>query len=156
VVYEHLLEKPETETKKICHYLGIQWSDLMLRPGDKAHLGGRAITIKSNEIWYDAKSYNRNLDIQNMQKWKNGLPLRHQLQATRAFVGNRGITQYGYDFSVNGLAHGHSVLRRIFIYCLFHGKTIYGSILAVIRKIPGMSLIKNGLLNVTGFFKLKT
>ena len=46
VMYEHLLETPERETKKICNFLGIEWNDLMLHPGDKAHLGSQALTKK--------------------------------------------------------------------------------------------------------------
>ena len=155
VVYEHLLSNPEMETKRLCEYLGIKWSDLMLRPGDKEHLGDRAITVKSNEIWYDSKTYNRNLAVQNMEKWKNELALYQQLRTTMAFAGNRELVQYGYDFSINGLAHGHGVLSRTFIYCLSIGGTLYRSILFVIRKIPGISLIKNSLLTVAGFFRIK-
>lgn len=155
VVYEHLLAKPETETKRLCKYLGIEWSDLMMRPGDKEHLGDRAITVKSNEIWYDSKTYNQNLAIQNMEKWKSELALCQQLQATMAFAGNRELMQYGYDFSVDGLAHGHGVLSRTFIYGLSLGRTLYRSIFFFIRKIPGISLIRNGLLTVASFFRIK-
>jgi len=153
VVYEHLLANPEMETKRICEYLGMEWSDLMLRPGDKDHLGNRAITVKSNEIWYDSKTYNRNLAIQNVGKWKSELALYHQLRATMVFAGNRELMQYGYDFSIDGLAHGHGVMSRTFIYGLSLGGTLYRSILFVIRKIPGISLIRNGLLTVTSFFR---
>lgn len=155
IVYEHLLAYPEEESKKVCKFLGMDWNDLMLRPGDKEHLGSRAITIKSNEIWYDSKTYNQNLAIQNAEKWKKELPLGQQLRVTMAFKDNRELIRYGYDFSLESLTHGHGILSRKAIYCLFLGKNIFNFAISILRKIPGISLVKNGLLTAAGFFRIK-
>jgi hypothetical protein len=155
VIYEHLLETPEKVTKKICKYLGIEWNDLMLHPGDKEHLGGQALTKKSNEIWYNSETYNQNLVIPNKEKWKNELSLGQQLKITMAFIDNKNITQYGYDFSVDSLGHGNRFLLRNFLYCLFLGRNLYKSVVIAIKKFPGSSLIKNALLVIPSFFRTK-
>ena len=151
VVYEHLLMNPERETKKICTFLGIDWTDLMLSPADKRHLGERAITTQSNEIWYDSKTYNRNPDNRNIDKWQSKLTLGQQLKTTMAFMDNKDLIQYGYDFSVDSLTQTNKILARGYFFCLYHGKTIYRILSFVCRKIPGISLIRNGLLAVARF-----
>ena len=155
VMYEHLLETPERETKRICNYLGIEWNDLMLHPGDKEHLGSQALTKKSNEIWYNSKTYSQNLVISNKEKWKSELSLGQQLRITMAFMDNRELMQYGYDFSVDSLAHGNRILLRNFLYCLFLGRNMYKSMIFAIKKFPGSSLIKKVLLAVPSFLRTK-
>ena len=155
IIYEQLLEAPERETKRICNYLGIEWNDLMLQPGDKEHLGSQAITKKSNEIWYNSKTYNQNLVIPNKEKWKNELSLYLQLRTTIAFMDIRELRQYGYDFSVDSLAHGNRILLRSLLYCLFLGRNIYKSMVSAVKKFPGRSLIKKTLLAVSGILRTK-
>lgn len=148
VVYEHLLMNPERETKKICSFLEIEWNDLMLYPGDKEHLGEQAITSKSNKIWYDSKTYYRNPDHQNIKKWQSKLSLGQQLKTTMAFRGNRDLIQCGYDFSIDGLTQVNYILSRCYFSYLWLGRAIYRFLSVVIRKIPGISIIRNGLLAV--------
>lgn len=56
VVYERLVREPKEETQAICDFLQIAWEPTMIRPASKKHAGEKAITIFSNEIWYDAKA----------------------------------------------------------------------------------------------------
>jgi protein-tyrosine sulfotransferase len=156
VVYEQLLENPEDETKRICNHLGVEWDQLMLRPGDKEHLGNQAITIKSNEIWYDSKSYNRNLSAPDLEKWKNELSPGQQLKITLTFAGQKELMQYGYDFSLRRLMHGQRTLPRTSLGCLFLGRVICRSALFLVKKIPGMSSVRNRFSPMTGFFRLKS
>lgn len=153
VVYEHLLMNPKREAKKICLFLGIKWNDLMLSPRDKEHLGQQAITTKSNEIWYDSKTYNRNPDSQNIEKWQSKLTLGQQLKTTMAFMGNKDLIQYGYDFSVDSLTQANHVLSRSYFFCLCLGRAMYRFLSFVARKIPGISLIRNGLLAMASFLR---
>ena len=149
VVYEQLLMNPERETKQICSFLEIEWNDLMLFPGDKEHLGAQAITAKSNKIWYDSKTYYRNPDHQNIQKWKSKLTLGQQLKIALTFRGNKDLMQCGYDFSIDELTRENYVLSRCYFFYLWLARAIYRFLSVVIRKIPGLSLIRNGLLAVT-------
>ena len=112
IVYEHLLLNPEKETKKICKFLGIEWNDLMLHPSGQEHLGQQAITTQSDEIWYDAKAYNRNPDSQNIEKWQSELTLGQQIRTIMAFKDNEDLMQYGYNFSLDRLTQPHYILAK--------------------------------------------
>ena len=117
VAYEHLLMNPEIETKKICSFLGIDWNDSMLRSGEKEHLGQLALTTSSDEIWYDAKAYNRNPDSQNIEKWQSELTFGQQIRTIMAFKDNEDLMQYGYNFSLDSLAQRNYILvRSYFLY----------------------------------------
>jgi hypothetical protein len=147
VVYEQLLANPEMQAKKICNHLGIEWHESVLRPGDKAHLGDQAITIKSNEIWYDSKSYNRNIAAQDLEKWKSDLSPSQQFRITMAFSDHSELLRCGYDFSLLNLMHGQRLLSKVFLICLFCIKMIYRPTLfvmkMVMKKLPGISFVRN-------------
>lgn len=145
VNYEQLIADPETNTKRICDHLGISWDDHMLRPGEKEHIGVQAITVKSNELWYDSKSYGQNINTRYSEKWRRELPMLQQLRATMAFSDNKDLAQYGYDFSIAGLARGHRLGRQVIIYSLSFIISIERTIRIVIRNIPGSSFLKKGL-----------
>ena len=153
IVYEHLVTNPEKETKRICKYLGIEWNDLMLYPGDKEHLGQQAITTNSNEIWYDSKAYNRNPDNRNIEKWQSKLTLGQQIRTIMAFKGNRDLIQYGYDFSLDSLTQANYILTRCYYFYLRLSSAIYRFSSFVVRKIPGISLLKKGLLAIVRFLE---
>ncbi|KKL03546.1 hypothetical protein LCGC14_2625080, partial [marine sediment metagenome] len=57
IVYERLVSNTDTETKRICKFLKIGWSDEMLNPEGKKHLGEKAIC---NKVWYEKKRFNSN------------------------------------------------------------------------------------------------
>jgi hypothetical protein len=151
VIFEKLLINPERETKRICSFLGIEWNDLILRPADKEHLGEQPITIKSNEIWYDSKTYNRNPDNRNIAKWHSELALGQQIITTLAFMGYRDLIQAGYDLSVDSITQVNHILSRSYFLCLRLAKVLYRSFSFVVRKIPGISFIRNGFLAVARF-----
>jgi hypothetical protein len=115
VSYEKLVADPERETQHICRHLGIQWDARMLRPGDQKHLGVRAITTKSDEIWYAANTYRQNVTSQAVEKWKTKLSLFQQVYATMAFADHGELKRFGYDFSMHGLGVDRRFTSRIFI-----------------------------------------
>jgi hypothetical protein len=101
IVFEQLVTGPGRETKRMCDFLGIEWSEQMLHPANKKHLGERAITKKSDQIWYDAKKYNRNPDPHEIDKWKNKLTLLQRATINASFRDFEDLGQLGYDFSIN-------------------------------------------------------
>jgi hypothetical protein len=156
IYYEHLLENPESETKKICSHLGIEWDPNMLRPGEKEHLGVHAITTKSNELWYDSKSYNRNVEKKESDKWRRELPLVHQLMATMAFSEYRHLSSAGYDFSIYNLARGKSLFVKTFIYFFAALSSTISIVRAAVWKIPGYSTIKKRMQSMVRVFGIKS
>lgn len=151
VIYEQLVTAPEEETKKICKFLEIEWNDLMLYPGGKTHLGQHAITTRSDEIWYDAKAYNRNPESHNIEKWRSELTLCQKVRTTIAFRGNQDLEPYGYSFSRDSLAE-ENFLKIMGYYLYFRiGLGVYNYFSKVVKKIPGISYVRKSCLAIVKF-----
>jgi protein-tyrosine sulfotransferase len=100
VVYERLVCKPKEETQAICDFLQIAWEPTMLRPASKKHAGEKAATVFSNEIWYDAKAYYKDPDVDRVDRWRHQLSATDQVTITHWFRYSQGLRALGYDFSV--------------------------------------------------------
>jgi hypothetical protein len=100
VVYERLVRAPLEETKAICDFLQIAWEPSMLRPASKQHTGEGAITVFSNEIWYDAKAYYKDPEPDRVDRWKHQLSLTDQVTIAHWFRASQGLRTLGYDLSV--------------------------------------------------------
>ena len=106
----------------------------MLRPGEKEHLGQQAITTNSDEIWYDAKAYNRNPDSQNIEKWQRELTLGQQIRTIMAFKDNLDLMQYGYNFSLDSLTQANYFLTKSYYLYFRFGSAIYRFSLLLLEK----------------------
>ena len=151
ILYENLISDPEKETKTICKFLGIEWNDRMLYPGEKKHLGEAAITVNSDELWYDADKYSKNVESKHLEKWQRNLTLYQKIKTTIAFKDAPELKQCGYDFSLDYLTRNNSILARGHYTYLLLGQTFYRYLSMVVRKIPGIYLVKRGLLAIVRF-----
>jgi hypothetical protein len=151
IVYENLISDPEKETKKICKFLGIEWNDRMLYPGEKQHLGEAAITINSDELWYNADSYYKNVESGHLAKWQKNLTLYQKIKTMTAFRDDLELKQYGYNFSLDNLTHDNAILARCYQNYLLLGKSFYRYLSKIVRKTPGIHLVKRGLLAIVKF-----
>ncbi len=102
--YEDLTSEPEAITKKICAFLKLEWHPELCSPGEKEHIGEQAITVNSNEIWYDKKSYNRNPGTESLEKWKQTLTPLQQIEIVKTFNKNSRLTELGYKLSLTHLS----------------------------------------------------
>ena len=114
ICFEQLISDPKKETKKVCDFLHLDWSPQMIRPGDLKHLGEKAATVKSNEIWYDIETYRSNPNTGSILKWKTTLTLTQQVAIISAFKDHQELSRLGYDLSLNGLPRR----RRIYYMSL--------------------------------------
>ena len=96
VVYERVVANPEYETKRICEFLKVEWSSRMLHPGEMKHPGERAMT---NNVWYDMKSYNRNPEPHEVEKWKSQLSRMQEFMIVGNFSGNKDLLRLGIDLA---------------------------------------------------------
>lgn len=142
IVYEELLGSPEKETQKICKFLGIEWSEKMLYPGEKNHLGEQAITVKSGEMWYDKNMYNRNIDAGTTLKWQKNLTLGQQIKILLAFKDFSELESCGYDFSLNSLSKVNPLVLKSYYFSLWSISKIYTAFRLLVRKAPGSSVVK--------------
>ena len=101
VIYERLVRDPVKETKRICNFIGIPWSEKMCYPSKKKHLGENFMT--KQETWYNKKNFNRDPEIDEINKWKNNItPLQEALIAA-CFKDVEELKHSGYDFSLQGV-----------------------------------------------------
>jgi protein-tyrosine sulfotransferase len=124
VTYERLVSEPEPVTRDICQFLGLEWSPEMLSPGEKKHLGEKAITQKSNEIWYTKKQYYKNPEASRINKWEETLSPLQLVTIQKGLGHHPAMSKYGYNLSVDRLpmlkrlsanigADGYRLLRRM-------------------------------------------
>ncbi len=113
--YEDLTNDPEYISKEICSFLGLDWEASLCAPEDKDHIGEEAITVNSNEIWYDKKTYNRNPSTDSLEKWKTSLSNTDLLKIAAAFNNNKILPEYGYDLSAQDLTTWQRIKAQISI-----------------------------------------
>lgn len=124
ITYEQLVTEPEKMTRQICRFLNLSWVEEMMAPGEKTHLGEKAITVKSGEVWYQKDIYYSNPDTKNIDKWKAILNPFQQALICSAFRNHPALVNCGYDLSTAHLscyrrvaalllAKGYFVLRAI-------------------------------------------
>jgi hypothetical protein len=97
VSYERLVQDPVVETQRICDFLNISWSEQMTRPGEFKHIGEQTMT--EDQIWYDAKTYNRNPQKSEVKKWSKNLTLLQQARVNLAFRDHPELSRLGYCLS---------------------------------------------------------
>jgi protein-tyrosine sulfotransferase len=100
VVYERLVREPAQETKALCDFLQIAWEPGMIRPASKKHAGEKAITVFSNELWYDTEAYYKDPNSDRINRWQQQLSPTDQVTIAHSFSDSQGLRALGYDFSV--------------------------------------------------------
>lgn len=97
--YEELVTYPERETRRVCRFLGLQWSPRMLTPARFPHPGEGAIV---NDIWYSRDSFYRDPSPEGMDRWRTDLTPGMELVVTRRFRRDRRSVAPGYDLVLAG------------------------------------------------------
>ena len=106
----------------------------------------RPLRKNSGEIWYSAKEYYRDPDKQNVDKWKSDLSAREQIRTIMAFKERGELRQFGYDFSLDSVTQTISSHAKIYFVYRWMVNGFHRFSAVAVRKIPGISLIKKGLL----------
>jgi hypothetical protein len=100
VRYEDLVLAPEAESRRVCAFLGIEWTDAMLRPSEADHPGEGS----RRDAWYTEEEFRRNPESSRVHAWKETLRPRHQVLVTRVFGKNEHLARLGYDLNLNHLS----------------------------------------------------
>ena len=135
VTYESLAKDPEKETVKICQFLGLEWDSRMMAPHKKKHLGEKAITSKSGEIWYDVKTYYQKPHDKNIEKWQKRLSSIQQIRISRAFKNYEELQALGYDFSLKDIPQAKRFFMTVFVIILEFGLKLYKRFLSLVGRI---------------------
>jgi hypothetical protein len=106
VLYEELVTEPANETKRLCEFLKIPWSEEMLYPGKKKHLGEIAQTSgRAEGIWYNASTYNRDPERSEINKWRTQLTPVQKVMIANAFTDIRELRKFGYELTLTDVPY---------------------------------------------------
>jgi hypothetical protein len=100
VVYEKLVSAPEQNTRALCAFLGMEWSEQMIRPSAHRFAGEWPLTIGSSEVWYTLEEYRRDPDTRGLETWRKELTRLQQAAITRAFEDIKDYERSGYVLRV--------------------------------------------------------
>ncbi|MEW6238789.1 MAG: sulfotransferase [Candidatus Omnitrophota bacterium] len=95
VLFEKLTAEPKAVLLPLCEFLGVEWSDCLLRPAAQSHTG----EISLDGVYYDRESYYRDPDPAVTDQWKQRLNPQLIDQITAAFRENNDYKELGYVFS---------------------------------------------------------
>lgn len=93
VNYEDLVSAPESVTRDICKFLGVDWDERMVEPDRVKHDGEVAI----DGIWYDEKRYYSKPDPSRINLWREKLSW-YQRRCLELYFGKYHVTSdLGYE-----------------------------------------------------------
>lgn len=93
VRYEDVVTDPAGESRRMCEFLGLDWSDRMVHPGRFEHVGASPIV---NEVWYREEEYQRDPDPAELGKWRGRLSGWQEAAVTAAFRNDDTLARLGY------------------------------------------------------------
>lgn len=99
--YEALVTDPAAETRAICDFLGLPWTDAMLSPASSAHPGEQAIIRTA--IWYDPASFRRDPDPAGIDMWRGRLSAWQKAAITLSFAPMPEVSAAGYRLRTDDL-----------------------------------------------------
>lgn len=123
VIYEHLVEKPEVEMKKLCLFLGVTYTEKMTEntfPESLQKLvGEKSIYALASDIHVNLL---KPVNTSNIGKWRKSLT-PWQIQMTEAITGKFASKNYPYDISA-GNYHLHfgqkvQILKSRIVYLVW-------------------------------------
>jgi hypothetical protein len=99
VVYERLVHSPESETRKICKFLGIEWSPQMLHPSRETRTGEEGTTC-ARASWHTKEgTFDRDIDTTSIDKWEKDLNCIQRSIISYFFRDVEGLSHYDYDLA---------------------------------------------------------
>lgn len=94
--YEALVSDPETQTRKLCDFLSIEFRSEMLETTKIAP--GMEEVIANDGVWYTTEMYNRPIDAEGYDRWRSQLS-RSDKSYIESFFARRAfpcLTDYGF------------------------------------------------------------
>ncbi len=145
VLYERVVTDPEGESRRMCDFLELEWCRDMLFPGQKKHLGEKAIV---NDIWYDADSYYRNPETREIEKWRKELSPTQQVIISRHFTGHEELARLGYNFSLDQFSATHRIMGSAQAALGNMREKMQRELVSNTRNVPGVAKVIRPVVNV--------
>ena len=101
LVYEKLMSAPEQETRALCAFLGMEWSEQMIRPFAHRFPGKWTPRAGSDEASHTLQVCRRDSEITNVGTWRKELTRLKQAAITQAFGDMSDYERLGYVLEVS-------------------------------------------------------
>ena len=99
VHYERLVSDPAGETRRLCAFLDVPWSEAMLRPADSRHAGETQMTAGFGGYFHDAASFRRNPDLKAATRWRTDLTRLQKATIVSSYLDFDERDRLPYDLS---------------------------------------------------------
>ncbi len=144
VPYEQLVVDPEKETKRICDFLVMPWSEEMVRPGEKKHDGEKVL----DGVWHYPEMYNSNPDSRRLNRWQDQLTPAQKVMVAGAFGDDEDLIKLGYRFPEE-LSVAQQVAGKVNFGLLYAADAGFSLMLEAVRRVPALKRLGKSLLNRT-------
>ena len=144
VSYEQSVADPEKETKRICAFLGLPWSEEMIRPGDKKHDGEKVL----DGVWHYSEMYDSNPDPGRVRKWRDQLTPAQKAMVAGALGNDKDLMELGYQFPEE-LPAAQQIAGKVNFGLLTAANSGYSLLLNVARRMPALKNLGKSLLSRT-------
>jgi len=95
--YEALVTDPESEVKKLCEFLKLEFEDRMLETEKASETSER---LKESTAWYSKEMYDREMHSDSLRKWEKELTEEELRIISQAFKDEAFCSLLAYDFGV--------------------------------------------------------
>lgn len=136
--YEDLVENPEKETRRICKWLNLDWSENLLRQDEIKHDGEVGLTEKLTGIWYDRDRYYQKITTKNINSWEKRLTILNKSILYLSYHNDILLKSIGYSFSNKGIPKPILWISSIYLTLRNSSKRIIKNIINyIIAKLKG-------------------
>lgn len=143
VIYERLVTEPEEETREICDFLKVPWSEEMIRPGEKEHDGSKVL----DGVWHYPEMYNKNPDTRRVDRWQDLLTSTEEAMIAAAFGEDEDLAALGYRFSSDGLPLTRRAAGNLRLKSRAFANSSLFLLLTIAKRIPIVKQVGGKLLS---------
>ncbi|PLS17877.1 hypothetical protein CVD28_09290 [Bacillus sp. M6-12] len=97
IKYEELVKNPKVVTKDITNYLGVEWEEQMLYPSKRVKFGNK---LDYDNVWYTQEMYIRDIEKNELSKWKKQLSVIEQQMITETFKNHPLMKEFDYNLDL--------------------------------------------------------
>lgn len=115
VRYEDLVKSPEVETKRLCNWLNLDWSETLLTPELIQHDIEVGLNKGFSGIWYDKDKLYQKITTKNVWAWEEKLTDFSKAVLYLTYCENKMLSNFNYTFSNKGLSKATILTASIYL-----------------------------------------
>ncbi len=96
--YESIVQEQKIEIQKMCSFLNLPFEEEMLNLKEKS--SANLSDLKADNIWYDTKMLDRNIESSELEKWKTVFSSSELFFINKIFRNNENLKKFHYNFDM--------------------------------------------------------